>query len=64
MKETSKSEVCTRKKSAFHHCQNFTENHREEIFQQFWVSNWDEKRTCISNLVTKKEVNRTRYRRN
>lgn len=58
MKETCKSEVC--KKSAFRHCQNFTESQREEIFQKFWVSNWDEKRTYISNDVTKKKVNRTR----
>lgn len=58
MKETCKSQVC--KKSAFRDCQHFTEIQREEIFQQFWVSNWDKKITYISNIVTKKEVNRTR----
>lgn len=58
MKETCKSQVCI--KSAFRQCQHFTESQREEIFQKFWACNWDEKRTYISNLVTKKEVNRTR----
>lgn len=48
------------KKSKFRHCEQFTENQREEIFKQFWKSNWDEKKTYISNVVTKKVVNRSR----
>jgi len=58
MKETCNSKVC--EKSALRHCQLFTETQRNEIFEQFWKTNWNEKRTNISNAVIKKKSDRSR----